>query len=297
MRKLFFEIMALTFFVTLVMFIVEHKYKNYSTHIDVIMNKVLKNASMQNIYYIGNSHAGALGNSFLNKNAINLSYAGMNPYQMKEILFFLVKNSGKANIIILNIDYDFVGKYTVSDVANLQFYKYTGSLPESNFATKFMASSNYFRSGQDYKFLFEKKQDIREQNFTPISNQSTINDKDCESKAFELGVATFNENQVKKNKEILLDMIFVAKKYQGKIIFVCTPKRSCLLNAYVNYISIQKAKSITDSLFTSNSIYYLDCTNNTAFTDLDFVDYDHLNTIGALKMQMQINKKYELVNN
>jgi hypothetical protein len=289
MLKLFKELMFLVLALGAIMFLVEKKYSTYKTPIDIVMQKIDSNNAISNIYYLGNSHAGAMGQKYLDRKAINLSNAGMSPFQMKEIATYLLQKSKVRNTIIINMDYDFVGKFSEGDVSNLQFYKYTGNLPDNSFATKVMANLNYYRSGQDYKYLWQNNQKVTEQNFVPINSNNIISEVDCQKKAFELAVATFNKKEVERNKEIITSLLRMLQKSNHRIIVVTTPKKKCFMKYYLEYENVKQSKPIMDSLLKMSNLEYMDFTNEDKFVDSNFVDYDHFNESGAIKFQEIVN--------
>jgi hypothetical protein len=285
MKQLLKQILLLVLALGITMFFVEKKFSKYQTSVDTIMKKIDENASKDHIYYIGNSHAGSLGSKFLNDTAINISFAGINPYQMKEIITYLLSKSKGNNTIIANIDYDFPTKLSLGEATDLQFYRYNNTVPDESFSTKIMAMSNYYRSGQDYKYFFSTPKEVKDINFVPLKFDANLNDKDCLLRAMELGQATCGKKDIIKNTKNIAEIFEMVKNSNSKLYVITVPKRICLMQNYMKYKYVSEGKLIVDSLIQSTKTKYVDYSSNTKFTEDDFYDYDHLNAQGALKIQ------------
>jgi hypothetical protein len=297
MKKLSIEIVVLFAVVAASFLLLEIGFKNYTTKVDFIFKKIDNNIAKKNIFYLGNSHAGALGDSFLTKRAINISNAGMNPYQMKELLQYLYEKTTDSNLIICNIDYDFLGKKESSESADLQFYKFTKNLPDNSFGTRLLASSNFFRSGQDYSYLLNRSQNTAEQNFKPISKGLMNIEKECKEKAAELGTFTFDENKIPENELLLKPVLNKITISKHTLLIITTPKRACFNSNYAALNGYVKGKPALYKFVQSINASYLDLTTSNEFTDADFLDYDHLSAEGTLKTQKLIQQYLAKNNN
>jgi hypothetical protein len=294
MKRLLFDISLLTIALAVSIFGVERIYRNYYTPPDSIISNFREIEEPINTVLIGNSHIIALGHPemFAGK-SFNLSFSGITLFDMKLLVEnVVIQNPGVKNIL-LGIDYDILGLNSDKSILSVQLYKYTHALDNNSLGEQIKGRSNYFRTGQDYFYMFSKKDysylytgkspDVAKQNFIPLTFKGKGDKVACARRAIEHGSLAYDEKNVEKNSRYLKELIAFGKSKGLNLIFVCTPKSPCYLDSYLNLAKTQSAKQQLDLLFKEAGMNYYDLLNDQSFNDDDFIDFDHLNDAGALK--------------
>lgn len=297
-KKLGLEIVLFVFFIGVIILFFEWKYKYYKTAADYIFEEIeTKKDAITHIYY-GNSHVGALGKYNQDQNAIvmNMSTHGTDLFKAYTILRKYMPLFPKLKYIYLGLDYEMLGQNQSlggEEFLDRQFYKYTDTLYKYNFASKIMASSNFFRANRDLNYFFasEKEKSIaleqKANNFIPITNTSLFNESQCKKRALEHSAIRFKQHLMVENLGYVQSIINLFKKSNIQLIIFNPPKRKCF-KENVKKENSYLAKQKIDSLLISNKIKYYDFWNDSSFVDNDFLDNDHLNKNGGVKMMNKL---------
>jgi hypothetical protein len=288
----FIKCLALFFLLNgAVVFLFETLYKGHNNTYDIIFKDITKNKNAYTDIYIGNSHTQAL-QTYTNKmNAVvlNIATPGQDLFKTYTILKKWVPLLNNVNSIYVGLDYEMLGQnLSLSGLAyeDRQLYKYTDTLYENNMESILMAKSNFFRANRDIKFLFYGDDLSVNKNYIPPVIQ--LNDEDCRKRALEHSQIRFKKNLVSENMNFLLGIIDVAKTNNKKLIFFNPPKSPCFIENSVSE-NIKFAKFKIDSVFSKNNIDYYSFYNDFEFSKDNFLDYDHLNEQGRIKLVKKIN--------
>ncbi len=276
-----------------IIFFLERKYQNYQNTYDFIFKNVDKNKNLYTDVYIGNSHTEAL-KEYTNKencNILNIATPGQDLFKTYTILKKWMPILKNVKYIYIGIDYEMLGQnLSLSGLAyeDRQLFKYTDTLYLNGIENLLMAKSSFFRSNRDIKFLFFKQDTNSLKNFTPPVFK--LNDVDCKKRALEHSQIRFKKTLINENLDFLNRIIKDAEINNKKLIFFNPPKSACFVeNALVENVTFAKNK--LDSLFKKNNLVYYDYNNDTSFLDTDFLDYDHVNELGKIKLIKKINSQ------
>jgi len=288
MKKLYLELFLLTLTLLASVLIIEKTFSNYKTPPDIVIRSFEEKKNDLNTVCIGNSHIIALGEiAVFEGKTFNLAFSGINMFDIAMLVRKLVVTGGNIKNVIIGLDYDILGLSSKRSILSLQLYRYTESLENRSLEEYIKAGSSYFRSGQDFWYLFAhslKFSQKSQQNFIPLNFKSKDDKEACTRRALEHGAISYKEENIKKNIVLLNELIDFGRAYNLNLVFICTPKTSCYTSTYLAIPRIKAAKVSLDEIFKKKGMPYFDMTYERAFTDDDFIDFDHLNKSGAAKL-------------
>jgi len=275
----------------LVMYLLEKKYQHYQNTYDLILGRLEKVKDSCTDIYIGNSHTQAL-QTYTNKAGayvVNIATPGQDLFKAYSLLKKWIPLMKNVQNIYLGLDYETLGQnLSLSGLAyeDRQLYKYTDTLYVNSMENILMAKSNFFRSNRDIQFLFSKQKLPVTTNYVPPVVK--LNAEDCRKRALEHSQIRFKKELLDENTGLLLGIIEIAAKNKKNLIVFTPPKSQCFKENSVAE-NIRMAKRKIDSLFTANKVSYYDFYNDTTFAEHDFLDYDHVNEQGRMKLINRIN--------
>lgn len=272
----------------LIVISLELLFKDYSTNIDQLFLKMKINSGSTTLLLTGNSHIGVLGEMciFDSDKSLNLAIGGQDIFHQYLIIRKAVQVMPKLKTVVAGIDYDLLGyDFIISDQMYIdrQYYEYTDTLYENSILNRLTAMSSFFRSNRDISYLFlEKKKAKTYENFIPLIT-GKITDEDCKKRALEHTRIKFDKKLIPSNISILKSMLSICKKNDVCLILLVTPKRNCY---YQNSFqpNIKLVKKCLGDFVKLNRSKMIDLYENDIFSDDDFVDSDHLNSKGCLKL-------------
>ena len=277
-------------FIFITIFLLEKKYTTYQNAYDIVFKDLKKNTLLYTDIYIGNSHAMALG-TFTNKEAskvVNLGTPGQDLFKTYTILKKWLPLMTNVKYVYVGLDYESIGQnLSLSGLGyeDRQIYKYTDTLYDNSIENILMAKSNFFRSKRDVKYIFFRRDFSLSKNFIPPNFK--LNYEDCKKRALEHSQIRFKQDLIVENINLLESIIEVIKLNNKDIILFNPPKNSCYIEN-VNIKNINIAKEKIDNVLKKHSISFY---NNDNFNESHFIDYDHLNKKGSIKLIKGINRQ------
>lgn len=291
MGKFIKGLLLFVIFNGVIIYLLEKKYEHYQNTYDLILGDLDKTKDSYTDIYIGNSHTEAL-QVYTNKpgaHVVNIATPGQDLFKAYSILKKWVPLMKNVQTIYLGLDYETLGQnLSLSGLAyeDRQLYKYTDTLYVNGLENLLMAKSNFFRSNRDVQFLFSKQKLPVSANYVPPVVK--LNNEDCRKRALEHSQIRFKKELLDENINLLLVIIEIAVKNKRNLVIFNPPKSECFMgSSFKNNVLLAKGK--IDSVFTKNNIKYYDFYNDGEFTKDDFLDYDHLNGQGTIKLITKIN--------
>lgn len=286
-RRFFIDAIILLVFTLGALFFFDNLFKETKNNYDFLFQELQEKSLKITRLNIGNSHIGALMN-YGNDSAtcFNASAGGQDIFHTCAVLRKFIPSAPNLKTIIFGLDYDLLGyDFLIANEIwkDRQYYQYTTTLYDNSLINHFLARSSFFRNNRDFNLLWLQKTGTQNKmNFTPITNGKE-NDCDCEDRAREHSEIKFNPDLIPINIRNIIDIIFLCKKHNIKIIFLNTPKKASYCQSY-NKRTIELTKNFLKYLNISSKIRFIDLFNNPTFNDEDFIDCDHLNETGAKKL-------------
>lgn len=293
MKKLFLELAVLGVAFAACIYILEKKYRAYQAPTDEVMSIYKQQKDSISTVMLGNSHTIALGEpSIFNGKTYNMAFSGISLFDFFALTKNVIAKTPATKNIIIGLDYDLIGLSGERSILTTQLFRFTDSLQVNSLGNRLKARSNYFRSGQDFKFLLgagsssnvHGKNAPAQRNFIPVNFKSRNDLEGCRRRALEHGSNAFLSSNIQQNIRLLDTLIKFGKEHKINIVFICAPKTKCYLQTYLSLASIKKSKLILDSVFKSHNTPYFDMVTDSAFNDDDFIDFDHLTPSGATKL-------------
>lgn len=278
-------------FVGLAIFILEKKYSHYQNTYDVIFSNLDKTKTIYTDLYIGNSHTIALGNysTKLGAIVINLATPGQDLFKTYGVLKKWIPQMHNLQCIYFGLDYENIGQnlsLSGLDYEDRQIYKYTDTLYKEGLENLVMAKSTFFRANRDVSYLFGGKDFSGIKNFIPPA--INLNDENCKKRALEHSQIRFKKELIEENVNILNSIILLVQKNQKKLIVFNPPKSKCFEeNEDAKNIGI--AKNVLYGVLNTNKVKYFDYYKDTTFSNIHFLDYDHLNELGKKELIDKLN--------
>ena len=271
--------------------LLEKRYNKYINNYDLIFKDIEKHKNEYTDVYIGNSHTIALKNysTINNAKVLNIATQGQDCFKTYTILKKWLPLLKNVERVYIGLDYEMIGQnltLTGLPIDDRQLYKYTDTLYNYDLQSKLMAKSTFFRANRDLTFLYSSQKIDTIIKFIPPL--SSLNDENCKKRALEHTQIRYKKNLITENLSYLQLTLLVAKNNNKKIIFFNPPKTTCF-KQHSNNLHVNFAKLKIDSFFKFNKIVYNDYYNNLSFMDSDFLDFDHLNKIGAAKLVASLN--------
>ena len=290
MKRFAFESILLFMLILIVILSLEYKYASYKTPVDLIFESIEDSDASVNAIVVGNSHARSLG-SFRRSdfNALNVSKGGQDLFHALLIIKYAIETMDRLQYVVLGLDADILG-YTLVNTnqsfIDRQYYPYSDTLQGYDLVNKLMAKSNFFRSNRDFGFLLGEHNNGGNNNFIPVKKESS--QQGCVNRATEHTHIKFSPPTIGDNEEILAKILSLCNANGIKVLAVNFPKKTC-------YVASSNQHNISAGINISNKLCgkfvntkYLNMLGDTLFDDSDFLDYDHLNETGAIKMQNEI---------
>ncbi|MFZ9846738.1 MAG: hypothetical protein ACO3EE_01150 [Flavobacteriales bacterium] len=302
--KLILEIVLLLLVLVGAAFLIESKYSKFETSADQIFKnyELYKDDSI--VVVLGSSHTLMFDDYYpdTSKYVVNFSIGGQDLFREDMVLRKIVKDGAKIQQVILGLDFDALGYNQVlsgEGYIDKQYYKYLDTLYDDGFTNRLMGSSAFFRSNRDISYLFKESEmsnPIKSRGgksnsipYIPLGN-GTLNDEDCRGRAIEHSSIKFHPNLIEENLSYVNDIISLCAENKIKLIIVTTPKMDCYRENSVS-ANIDKAKyRLIEMLKKEESLHcYHNLYDDTSFDASDFIDYDHLNQKGVIKLYQKLN--------
>ncbi len=286
-KRLAFIVSIFVSFVVLM----EVAFRDYTSYVDYAFSGIA--ASDDPILILGNSHLGVLRLDSLSGGGVhNACIGGQDWYHARQLLEFAIKK-GYTRKVVFSADDNLLG-YTLSTTnqayMDRQYFMWSGELQDRRLFNQIMARSNFFRSSRDFSWLLRRLSngspaeettiDSKEMNFIPLESGSL--DRRCSLRAREDYRVKYNGSLIESNKDQLRQVVSQCKGSGIELVLVNPPKRSCYLQG-IDSLARAKMASFVNSIECDGYIY-VDLVGSPIFTDDDFIDPDHLNTKGALKL-------------
>jgi hypothetical protein len=275
-----------------VIYLLEKKYASHKNTYDVILKKLEENKNTYTDIYIGNSHTQAL-KTYTNRNGAiiaNIATPGQDLFKTYTILKKWVPLMSNLNTIYFGLDYETLGQnlsLSGLDYEDRQLYKYTDTLYKYSFENVLMARSNFFRSNRDLKFLYAKQDIETAENYIPPA--IAFSAENCKKRALEHSEIRFKKSLIDENITLLAAIIKLINVNKKRLVIYIPPKSKCYIeNSVKENVLLAKAK--IDSVLNSNKVDYYNFYTSEEFTDEYFLDYDHVNEKGRIKLIEKINQ-------
>ena len=252
--------------------------------------------------FLGSSHTqNGINPKFIEIKSANISY-GSQDYQLNSAIFFkYIKKLTKLNKVFIELDYQSLEHKNKSDYFRLPwYYKYydvnLGNYKIYNKTSLYLSNPTFFKN-----YLIDK---LNPNNKTHIINNFGFLEND-------FGVfkeLNFNEENIKKtfkarlknrhNSESIANYKFNRSKITSiinycnnnniDVILLKTPAYLTYRNNY-NEDKNERRRLFLDSLSLNKQNLILDFETDTRFNIKDFMNDDHLNPNGAMKLSTFIN--------
>jgi hypothetical protein len=302
--KLIGEIVVLLLILAFTAFYIEKKYSEFETAADQIFKNydLYKNDSI--VVILGSSHALMLDDYYpdTSKYVVNFSIGGQDLFREHMVLRKIVNDGAKIQRVILCLDFDAVGYNQVlsgEGYIDKQYYKYLDTLYDDGFTNRLMGASAFFRSNRNISYLFKEAEEshfVKTKGgqasgipYVPLGNGS-LSDEDCKGRAIEHSSIKFNSDLLFENTSHLSGIIALCKSHSIELVIITTPKMECYrLNSVKK--NIDRAKDLILFTLKEEKIEhsYCDFYDDPSFTPDDFIDYDHLNQKGVIKLYQKLN--------
>ncbi len=302
--KLIGEIVVLLLVLAFTAFCIEKKYSKFETAADQIFENydLYKNDSI--VVVLGSSHALMLDDYYpdTSKYVVNFSIGGQDLFRENMVLRKIVKDGAKIQRVILCLDFDALGYNQMlsgEGYIDKQYYKYLDTLYDDGFTNRLMGASAFFRSNRDISYLFkdaELSNPVKMKGgqasgipYIPLGNDA-LSDEDCKGRAIEHSSIKFNSDLLFENVAYLSNMIALCKMNKIELLIITTPKMECYrLNSVKK--NIDRAKDMIMFALKEEGIddSYYNLYEDTSFAADDFIDYDHLNQKGVIKLYQKLN--------
>jgi hypothetical protein len=290
MKKLYIEIFSAFLLMVLMALVLEYLYKDYVNDFDLRFKAYDEEKDIIEQIYIGNSHIGVFGfMSDSNETIFNFSFGGQDLFHMMVLIEKAISGSPSLKSVVLGCDYDLLGyNYQIANQnwKDRQYYPHTGVLFDKSLSNLIMAKSNFFRSNRDLKHLFasskNKNQNEQKINFIPIQTGNLSKDG-CKKRAEEHSFVKYKEELIDENIHCLKRIANSCNEKNVSLIIVNPPKRKCYWNSYNEEVIKYNSETLI-KMSEELGFVFIDFYNNAEFIEGDFLDYDHLNKKGALKL-------------
>jgi hypothetical protein len=284
---------SIIIFVSMIFFIgvFEIVFKNHINFVDHRFNEYFKEKDSVDVIFIGNSHMQALKNLSINYcKSFNFSFGGQDIFHMFVILKTITQEKNSLKVVIMAVDYDLLGyDYRIANMMwqDRLYYKPTKILYDSSFANVLMAKSNFFLANRNFKNIITK----RDREVSSIVDMTFVDlASPCEKRAFEHSYVKYNKELISTNLYYLKKISDLLSKNNIKLIMINLPKRECYYEYYIKEVT-NLGNNLLQNFCIEHNIIFVDFWRDTAFTNEDFIDNDHLNINGSAKVINVLSSK------
>jgi hypothetical protein len=288
MKKFKPLIITLVAFVGLV-FIINQLYKKVPNIYDARFAAWQKQKDSTQVLFVGNSHIGALQSYPVgNMSSYNMAYAGMEWQDAYTIINQCLQQNTSLKYIVLGCNYDQIGHATSNSLIGNMLLPYTAQQAEGTEKYfSFLKPLHFLKHDRTLKPLvnyYKNGITVKDDNTIITLDFKDKSDKQgCIKRAQELGKISYSKNRIAANKELLIKINNLAKSKNITLVLLSTPKGDCFMQEYNKYIS-NAEQQLVKELANNLQIKFVDFYNNPAFNEDDILDFDHLNSKGAQKL-------------
>lgn len=274
---------------------------------DYMYHAIKQADTNKKLVIIGNSHSGNFHQTdmlnYPSSSILNLSIGGQDlfhGYLLAEQM--LRTHATTTECLLLCLDYDVMG-YTLAGTnqkyLDRQYYKYADTMQDMSLANRMMAKSSFFRCNRHFQLHRRQKASASVvttatdstaiPNFIPVESTNAKDSVFCKKRAWEMTMIKFDKDKIAENKRILKAYIALCQKYNVRLVIVIPPKTDLFCQYAHAGNTLLGKQAIYSVLQAADPMECYDFYEDTAFTDVMFIDADHLNAEGISVMANAMN--------